>query len=205
MNRIRLTREQSRDQTRQRLMDAAQVVFTERGVAAASVEDIVEAAGYTRGAFYSNFESKNALFLALLRRDHDKVMGGLREIFDDDDAPTAGFEKRILEFYSQIHRDKALLLWAEAKLQAARDPKFGAGFAEFVRELHEIVADYAERFAARRGTPLPMPAFQLALGLSALCEGMKFFHTLDPGTVPNEAAEAVLENFFRLVMFGSRG
>jgi AcrR family transcriptional regulator len=205
MNRIRLTREQSRDQTRQRLMDAAQSVFVERGLAAASVEDIAEAAGYTRGAFYSNFDSKTELFLDLLRRDHDEIMRGMHEIFEEEGASPADFEERILRYYANIHRsEKSFLLWAEAKLQAARDPKFGARFAEFIRELQQAVASYVERFAQRVGAPLPMPAAQLALGLSALCDGIKFFHTLDPEAVPDEMAQAVLEKFFRMVVFESR-
>ena len=55
-----------REQTRARLLDAAHEVFAEVGMDAASVEMICERAGFTRGAFYSNFESKNELFLALI-------------------------------------------------------------------------------------------------------------------------------------------
>ena len=86
MSKIRLTREQSRDQTRQRLLDAAQSVFLSKGFVAASVEDIAELAGYTRGAFYSNFGSKSELFLQLLRRDHEKVMADMRAIFEDGES-----------------------------------------------------------------------------------------------------------------------
>ena len=70
MSRKRITREDSRDQTTQRLLDAAQKLIAKKGLNAASVEDIAEAAGYTRGAFYSNFNSKGDLFIELLRRDH---------------------------------------------------------------------------------------------------------------------------------------
>ena len=57
-----------RSATRDRLVDAALGVFAEKGVVGASVEEISEAAGFTRGAFYSNFESKDELCLAAL--DH---------------------------------------------------------------------------------------------------------------------------------------
>ncbi len=67
MSRKRMTREDSRDQTTQRLLDAAQKLIAKKGLSAASVEDIAEAAGYTRGAFYSNFSSKGDLFIELLR------------------------------------------------------------------------------------------------------------------------------------------
>jgi AcrR family transcriptional regulator len=73
MNRKRLTRQDSREETRQHLLDAAQRLIAKKGLSTASVEDIAEAAGYTRGAFYSNFGSKDDLFLELLRRDHNET------------------------------------------------------------------------------------------------------------------------------------
>ena len=54
-----------REATRQKLLDAAAQVFAEVGLDAASVEAICERAGFTRGAFYSNFETKDELFLEL--------------------------------------------------------------------------------------------------------------------------------------------
>ena len=68
-----MTREDSRDQTTQHLLEAAQKLIAKKGLSAASVEDIAAAAGYTRGAFYSNFSSKGDLFIELLRRDHEKT------------------------------------------------------------------------------------------------------------------------------------
>ena len=64
----------SRENTRARLLEAAHEVFAEVGLDAASVEAICERAGFTRGAFYSNFESKDELFLALITRlSEDKL------------------------------------------------------------------------------------------------------------------------------------
>ena len=57
-----------RAQTQERLMAAAARVFAERGIIGASVEEICEAAGFTRGAFYSNFADKDELVLALIRQ-----------------------------------------------------------------------------------------------------------------------------------------
>jgi AcrR family transcriptional regulator len=58
-----------RTQTRERLMTAAIRVFAERGIIGASVEEISEQAGFTRGAFYSNFSDKDELVVALLRHE----------------------------------------------------------------------------------------------------------------------------------------
>jgi AcrR family transcriptional regulator len=73
MKRKRLTRQDSRGETRKNLLDAAQRLIATKGLGTASVEDIAAAAGYTRGAFYSNFSSKDELFLELLCRDHDET------------------------------------------------------------------------------------------------------------------------------------
>ncbi|MGH8975530.1 MAG: TetR family transcriptional regulator, partial [Acidimicrobiia bacterium] len=72
--RNRLTREESRAQTRARLLESAAALFAERGFHGTSVEDIAERAGFSRGAFYSNFEHKADLFLALL---DDRLAGDL--------------------------------------------------------------------------------------------------------------------------------
>jgi len=61
-----------RKQTRQRLIDAAFTVFGEHGLHAATVEQITEAAGFSRGAFYSNFSSKEELFFAAIDRKRDE-------------------------------------------------------------------------------------------------------------------------------------
>ena len=62
-----------RAHTRDRLMDAAIALFAEKGILGASVEEICERAGFTRGAFYSNFDSKDELLLAVLRRKGEEI------------------------------------------------------------------------------------------------------------------------------------
>jgi AcrR family transcriptional regulator len=63
----RLTRAESRERTKERLLDAAAGLFAERGVNGTSVEQITDRAGYTRGAFYGNFEDKHELIEGLVR------------------------------------------------------------------------------------------------------------------------------------------
>ncbi|HYS67344.1 MAG TPA: TetR/AcrR family transcriptional regulator [Paraburkholderia sp.] len=202
MKRQRLTREQSKDQTRQRLLDAAQAIFMKKGFVAASVEDIAAAAGYTRGAFYSNFRSKSELFLELLRRDHEAMQAGLHAIFENA-ASRDEMEARVLHYYSSLHREnKCFLLWVEAKLLAVRDGRFRIRFNAFMHEKLEQLSAYIREFSARVGTPLLLPAEALAMGLMGLCDGVQFFYTVDPQNVPAEMAETVLAGFFARVVFG---
>ena len=65
----RMTREQSKANTRERLLDAARSVFASRGFRGASVEEIASEAGFSTGALYSNFDGKEDLFLVLMERE----------------------------------------------------------------------------------------------------------------------------------------
>ena len=121
MKRKRLTHAERRDQTRERLLEAARKIFIKKGLAATSVEDIAGAAGYTRGAFYSNLDSKPELLLELLRRDHDSARVKLRAIMEDCGTP-AEMKARAMTYYSQYFRDQDFFqVWVEAKLLACRD------------------------------------------------------------------------------------
>ncbi|WP_395070606.1 TetR/AcrR family transcriptional regulator [Paraburkholderia silvatlantica] len=202
MKRIRLTREQSRDQTRERLLDAAQAMFMKKGFVGASVEDIAHAAGYTRGAFYSNFAGKSDLLVELLRRDHEAMQTDLRAIFETE-VSREQMEARVLSYYSRMPQDnKVFLLWVEARLLAARDARFRTRYNAFMKEKRERLAVYIEEFAARLGMPPPLDPELLALGLMGLCDGVQFLATADPQHVTPPVVETVLGTFFARVVFG---
>ncbi|WP_027793764.1 TetR/AcrR family transcriptional regulator [Paraburkholderia acidipaludis] len=202
MNRIRLTREQSRDRTRERLLDAAQAIFTKKGFVGASVEDIALAAGYTRGAFYSNFGSKAELLVELLRRDHEAMQADLRAIFETETSREE-MEARVTAYYSRMAQEsQTFLLWVEAKLLAARDARFRARFTAFLKEKRDHLAEYIEEFSARAGTPMPLEPDLLVIGLIGLCDGVQFLSTADPQHVTPPVVEAVLSRFFARVVFG---
>jgi len=202
MKRLRLTREQSKHQTRQRLLDAAQVAFMEKGFVGASVENIADAAGYTRGAFYSNFRNKPALFLELLRRDHESMQAGLRDIFEQA-ATRENMEVRLLHYYSNLHREnKCFLLWTDAKLLAVRDVRWRVLFNALLQEKLEESSAYIREFSERAGTPLPLSAKVLAMGLMGLCDGVQLLCAIDPQNAMADVAESILTGFLARVLYG---
>ena len=69
-----------REATRQRILDAARVVFAEKGVFGASIEDICEQAGFTRGAVYSNFADKDDILRAVIEREHQALLDAHRRL-----------------------------------------------------------------------------------------------------------------------------
>jgi AcrR family transcriptional regulator len=84
--RKRLTREESRARTRERLLDAAAELFAERGVIGTSVEQIAERAGFTRGAFYGNFADKHDLVRELLQRRTEQEPAEVRDLLAGEDG-----------------------------------------------------------------------------------------------------------------------
>jgi AcrR family transcriptional regulator len=80
---VRLSRIERREKTRQDLLNAAETCFVTRGFHATSVDEVAERAGYTKGAVYSNFASKEDLFFGVYQRRVDHVVAevvpGLRE------------------------------------------------------------------------------------------------------------------------------
>ena len=112
----------TRDETREQLLDAAARVFEERGIGAASVDAISAASGLTRGAFYSNFDSKDQLIIAMLEEHAEQTLRHHRELLQRHRDP--------LDFVAALrasHRDRqdrlgrAPLLHLELILFAARE------------------------------------------------------------------------------------
>src|SRR6201986_2289086 len=80
----RLTRQESRLETRTWLLESAAQLFARGGYEGASVDVIAESAGYSKGAFYSNFESKEAIFLELLHAHKRREIEALARLIARD-------------------------------------------------------------------------------------------------------------------------
>ena len=204
MNRRRLTREETREQTTQRLLDAAEKLIASDGLEAASVENICAAAGYTRGAFYSNFSSKDDLFIELLRRDHQQHAADF-EALCNDAVPLEELVARLVETYSRLYRDdECFMNWTEARLLAVRDARFRAKLNALLAEKRLEVGDLVSYFFHRLGVPPPLPPEQMAFGFMSLVEGVKLAMLASPGEVKPEAAESVLAMFLRSIIDNAR-
>jgi AcrR family transcriptional regulator len=215
----RLSREESRAATRARLLDAAAVLIERQGLASASVEDVVAEAGFSRGAFYSNFDDKAALLLALLEREQHRVIEDLAKVFDADLAPS-DLELAVLAYYRNLHRNHVCFLgWIEAKLLAIRDASFRGKLRGLMGEGYDVIAGFVGAYRQRiglhaadvedagrtaSGKPVApvnaLPAEQLAIGLVALCEGIHFTHLADPDTVDDAMVTAVLSQYFESLL-----
>jgi AcrR family transcriptional regulator len=176
-------------------------MFVKKGLAATSVGDIAETAGYTRGAFYSNFDGKPALLLELVRRDHDRARVDLRAVMDEGGTP-AEVKARAIAYYIRHFRDRdCFLLWVEAKLLAYRDTAFQERFNALRHEKVDQISAYIRTASDRDGRPLPLQADALALGLVSLREGMQFSRMCDPQRASDKVMQIVLAGFLSCVMW----
>jgi AcrR family transcriptional regulator len=141
-----------RAQTQERLMAAAVRVFAERGIIGASVEEICEAAGFTRGAFYSNFADKDDLVLALIRQSittqYIAAEQAIAQIKASPGPPDAAklVSSTLAAFDKSGHSAReAILTERELLLYAARRPALRAPYLAFVeecdRQLAVLIAD----------------------------------------------------------------
>jgi AcrR family transcriptional regulator len=196
----RLTREESRALTRERLLTAARSVFARSGFHGASVEEIASEAGFSTGALYSNFESKEDLFLALMEREIDRHA---QEIADAVRAKASVAERATggaRQWMAMIEREpEALLLFMEFWAYGVRDaqvrPKVAARFAQMRGVLTRLIADGVRDFELE----LELPAEQLAIAIDALADGIARQKLADPDAVPDELMGRVLALLFAAV------
>jgi AcrR family transcriptional regulator len=196
----RLSRQDSRELTTQRLLDAAQKLFARKSFEGVSVEMISEAAGYSRGAFYSNFDSKDELFIELLRRDHRRATDELNALVDDS-VPIEDIRQRASDIYSQLYRDnESCMNWTEARLLAARDTHFRSRLNAMMAEKRQNIARFISYFYGRAGVAPPIPAQDLAMGFMSLAEGVKLYMMSSPTELSTGVAESLLKVFVDAIM-----
>jgi AcrR family transcriptional regulator len=187
MSTRRRTREEQRQETRAALREAAAEVFVERGLQGASVEAITERAGYSRGAFYSNYATKEELFADVLQERVYRVYAGMAERRTADPAH-AGSARESGEELARIQDDPAgrwmFRLWLELLAHAEREPSFTEVAAGFWRGNRALTAQAIERVTGARGVAPPASPELLATAMIALDIGLAIQHHVDPTGVP---------------------
>lgn len=144
----------SKVNTRARLLDAAYEVFADVGFEAATVDQVCNAAGFTRGAFYSSFDSKVELFYALWAKRARRVLDDLSSMVAQlDEAPEA-MEAAIDNLILRATSDRRwFLVSSELVNYCLRHEDVAAAYAEHRRELRDGLAQAVAIVWERRGTP----------------------------------------------------
>jgi AcrR family transcriptional regulator len=193
----RLTRQEKQAQTRERLLEAAERVFLHRGFQGSSVEEISAEAGFTRGAFYSNFASKDELAVAMLDDHLAHSQQRNRALLDRHPDP-GGFVQALRD--EGVHPDDPLhqnpLLQVELMLYVARTPELRPALARHLRTMRALVSEIV---ATTLGLDPDDPdATQLGVILVALEDGLRLHRIVAPSATPKTAYFDALESLQRL-------
>jgi AcrR family transcriptional regulator len=192
----RLTREEKKARTRTQLIDAAATVFGRRGFVAASLDEVAEEAGLTKGAVYSNFDSKEDLFQAVIDERLNEPMRHGAEIIDStmgtsEDHAMAG--ARV--FVDTVEQEREVFLLAlEFNIHVARHPELASAFKARNREQLQRVAE----IISAKSDELPLPAEQMAIAVEALSQGIALQKLADPESVPDDLLGRVYALLFQL-------
>ena len=190
-----------RAETVERLLDAALQTFAEIGFAAASVEDICHRGGFTRGAFYSSFRTKDELFAALFERETTRNLARAEEqlagLEDEDDPVTAAVERCL----SSFRADRTwVLVHTEYSLHAARHPEAAAALRRHAEGLNRRLTALIDTAAARIGLRLSLPAQRLARIVLALHDGVVIREVLGGSAAQGAAGDRAASDLERTAL-----
>nr|WP_218620272.1 TetR/AcrR family transcriptional regulator [Mycolicibacterium hippocampi] len=182
------------EHTRSLLLDAAQEVFAKQGFGGAALEDIAEVAGYTRGAIYSHFGTKEDLFLAVIERHIKRFLDSFADVI----ASFEGLDTLDIDKLAQRWRDLTIAgpdsaaLGYEFSLFLLRNPEARERLRVQREEAVSSLAEYITVHIERLGGTLQIPAESLARLLIASNEGITIFGHID--------GEDLYAPFLRMVM-----
>jgi AcrR family transcriptional regulator len=168
------SRIKTQQKTRDALIEAGGTLIARNGYAGASVRDIASLAGYTQGAFYSNFPSKDALVFAIMRRQFAHIYETLSTIDNSCTPPPADLASDAIEWLLDICRsDEKLLLQTEISLHAMRDKTFAQSYYPMLDEHARTMTQILEKIAETKQLQRRIPVEQASKGMIAMARGLK--------------------------------
>ncbi len=183
--------------TREHLLRAAAQVFAEQGFHGTSLDEVAAAAGFSKGAVYSNFRNKEDLFLALLGWIYAQLIDSVRETIDSSQAPSGS---RLTDFVDLVRRQdfeggaRWSVLYEEFHLYALRNPAAREKLAQLDRQDIEAVATVIGQERQRQGLEPLRSATDSARIVVALMRGVAMMRALEPDVADDDAfLQAVLE------------
>jgi AcrR family transcriptional regulator len=195
-----ILRQDRSELTRARLIRSAEKIFARDGFDAAKLEEIAAEAGYTRGAFYANFSSKEDLFFALLEGEISSRIETIESIMKDLADPESKL-RVFRDFFLTLSQDRRwILISLEFKLFAVRHPGVRARLAAMNRRLAEPRIRILQQVLEGSGRKPSEAATAVAMSLSAATNALALEHMLDRNAMPQRAMKRMLASYFDTVI-----
>jgi AcrR family transcriptional regulator len=183
----RLSRKEKQAQTRSCLMRSAAKLFAQRGLQNASIDDVAEDAGFTKGAFYANFASKEELFLAMLDDHFDARIAEIESLIASDESEEEKVRRAGAGFTRMLRSDpESQRLLFEFTAYAVRNEEFRAQLLARSRALRGRMAAALAAHAEELGLEPSIPADDLAVMISAMARGFAAERLLEGDDAPDE-------------------
>jgi AcrR family transcriptional regulator len=199
---VALTPERRRAMTRRHLLEAAAMVFARQGFHGATLDEVAATAGFTKGAVYSNFKSKDDLFLALLADRTERQLAVVSDVL------AAGGHAAAEQFplVSQLFRgelfwdDDFATLYLEFVLYARRHPDAQTKLAETALRTRAMVQELIEAEYAALGIAPKYGSADIAAMSLALFGGFGLDRLIDPRSVSSETLDTTLTLLFEALV-----
>ena len=189
-----LTPERRRAMTRQHLLKAAAIVFARKGFHGATLDEVAATAGFSKGAVYSNFKSKDDLFLELLDDRINRQFAVVSEILETGSREREEQFPRIREIFrsDMFWSEDFITLWLEFVLYARRNPEAQAKLTASVKRSRAQVQALIEHEYAMLGASSSYPTADLAEIALALFNGLGIDRLVNPTAVTDEMLDTTL-------------
>lgn len=198
--RRRLTREESRAQTRERLIEAAHRLFAKEGIEATAIDKIAEEAGYSRGAFYSNFETKEELLKALMDRELDRVEAEMRALGSGDKTPEQMVEALREYALAKSTDSKECMFYLELEMYGVRHPEVRPLIADFVHRDTQNAGRLLDALFAGFGVHDHPSSELIVSSFIAMAQGLTMRQVVDPEVLSQEMIRKSLSLYFDSVI-----
>lgn len=196
--RKRLTNEERKQETRKMLLDSAAQTFAQLGFHGASVDKIAEFAGFTKGAVYTHFKSKEELFLALLEQQMHSHLNTIQQIINEEKSIDHFINK--MGHYFDLDKQKNQswsILNMEFLLYAMRNESVRKKWTDMILESIEHISTVLNNMRARYGQHSDLSAEELAWTILSLENGVAIFYFIAGENVPINLYGKALQNIMQ--------
>ena len=195
------TRVERQARTRDGLVDAAERLFSARGFDATVLDAVADEAGYTKGAVYSNFSSKEDLFFAVYERRLERFLASAQRTLAGGNDLVTGLLRLVGEAGARRERDDGwLAVFLEFWTHVLRHPEHRERFAAIHARAAEPFVAAMERLAAARGARLPVDARRLSVAMFAMTTGLGLERLTQPDVVDADLAVTMTRLWIDVLM-----
>jgi len=170
----RLTRERRRELTRTALIESAADLFAHKGFNGTSLEEIAQSAGFTRGAIYKNFKSKEEILMAVVEWHVEIQLAAYADMLEEGPSPTLERASAAADVWAHFFRrgPSLTLLELELRLHALRNPEFRPRLVEWELRWRDRIAQFVEEQTRASGLTLEISSTDFAAFTLAGIEGL---------------------------------